>query len=312
MRTRRDRDQFNGHPPRAGAANSTQWHSVQVFDAHVHIFDPRFPLVENEGYLPQRFTIADYRKRMSRFDVGGGAVVSGSFQGTDQSYLAAALAELGEDWVGVTRLDLDATDEEIINLDRIGVRALRFNLKRAAADITDMTLQALRAYELVGWHVEVYIDGQMLASLQPVISKLPAISIDHLGMSAEGLPFLLDLVDRGVRVKATGFGRVAMNVADTLRRIHAVNPEALMFGTDLPGTRAGRPFEDSDVDLICDVVGTDMYAVLEDNARACYRLPPRTRPAPHALHPADQPTLPLFRQAPASDSTDTVPFPVIE
>lgn len=288
-----------------------------MFDAHLHIFDPRFPLAENQGYLPDPFTIADYRKRMSRFDVGGGAVVSGSFQGTDQTYLKAALAELGPGWVGVTALDPDATDQEIIELDRIGVRALRFNLKRAAADITTMTLQALRAHELVGWHVEVYIDGTMLKSLQPVISKLPVISIDHLGMSEQGLRYLLDLVDRGARVKATGFGRVQMNVTNTLRRIHAVNPEALMFGTDLPGTRAGRPFEDADVDLICDVVGTDMFAVLEDNARAFYRLPARVREVPTdptptlPIHRPEQPTLPLHA-VPKPEAADTIPFPAIE
>ncbi|WP_109529045.1 MULTISPECIES: amidohydrolase family protein [Nocardia] len=286
-----------------------------MFDAHVHIFDPRFPLAENDGYLPDPFTIADYRKRMSRFDIRGGAVVSGSFQGTDQSYLKAALSELGEGWVGVTALDLEATDEEIVDLDRAGVRALRFNVKRAAADITAMTLQALRAHDLVGWHVEVYIDGKMLTSLQPVISKLPAFSIDHLGMSDEGLPYLLDLVDRGARVKATGFGRVSMNVANTLRRIHAVNPEALMFGTDLPGTRAGRPFRDSDVDLICDVVGTDMFAVLEDNARRFYRLPLHRQAAPTPtapFHKPEHPTLPIRRDDLPKPSDDTIPFPAIE
>ncbi|NEW39685.1 amidohydrolase family protein [Nocardia cyriacigeorgica] len=289
-----------------------------MFDAHVHIIDPRFPLIENEGYLPEPYTIDDYRKRMSRFDVAGGAVVSASFQGSDQSYLRAALAELGEGWVGVTRLPLDTSDEEIVDLDRVGVRALRFNLKRAAADIAAMTVQAIRAYELAGWHVEVYIDGQMLASLQPVILKLPALSIDHLGMSEDGLPYLLDLVDRGARVKATGFGRVDMDVATALRRIHAVSPEALMFGTDLPGTRAGRPFEDSDVDLLCDVVGTDMYKVLEDNARAFYRLPPVERavqdPDPTLpLHAPPEPTLPLRRSdLPTPESLDTVPLPIVE
>ncbi|MEU8901542.1 amidohydrolase family protein [Nocardia sp. NPDC048505] len=283
-----------------------------MFDAHVHVIDPRFPLIENDGYLPDPYTIADYRKRMARFDVGGGAVVSASFQGTDQTYLKTALAELGPGWVGVTTLNLEASDEEIVELDRIGVRALRFNLKRAAADITGMTLQALRAHDLVGWHVEVYIDGSMLASLQPVISKLPALSVDHLGMSEESLPYLLDLVDRGARVKATGFGRVAMHVPDTLRRIHAVNPQALMFGTDLPGTRAGRPFRDADVDLICDVVGTDMFAVLEDNARDFYRLPPRNRSLP-PLPRTDQPTLPLHRdQLPKLDPNATLPLPIIE
>ncbi|GEM35190.1 amidohydrolase family protein [Nocardia neocaledoniensis] len=288
-----------------------------MFDAHVHIIDPRYPLIENEGYLPDPYTIADYRKRMAHFDVRGGAVVSASFQGTDQSYLKAALAALGEGWVGVTRLDLDASDEEILELDRAGVRALRFNLKRAAADITQMTVQALRAHELAGWHVELYIDGQMLASLQPVISKLPALSIDHLGMSEEGLPYLLDLVDRGARVKATGFGRVDMDVAETLRRVHAVNPGALMFGTDLPGTRAGRPFEDADVDLICQVVGADLHAVLEDNARAAYRLPAVARSAADPLPTmpiprTDNPTVPIPRGDLPGAGDPTRPLPIIE
>ncbi|TCK00438.1 amidohydrolase family protein [Nocardia alba] len=282
-----------------------------MFDAHVHFIDPRFPLIANEGYLPEPYVIDDYRKRMAHFDVRGGAVVSASFQGVDQSYLKAALAALGPDWVGVTRLDLDATDDEILELNRAGVRALRFNLKRAAADITEMTLQALRAHELAGWHVELYIDGQMLASLQPVISKLPALSIDHLGMSDEGLPYLLDLVDRGARVKATGFGRVQMDVAETLRRIHTVNPAALMFGSDLPGSRAGRPFEERDVDLISQVVGTDIHAVLEDNAREFYRLPARRRPRPQPRR-VENPTIPIPRHQLPGAGDHTRPLPIIE
>ncbi|MEU1985053.1 amidohydrolase family protein [Nocardia sp. NPDC019395] len=284
-----------------------------MFDAHVHIIDPRFPLIENEGYLPEPYTVDDYRRRMARFAPSGGAVVSASFQGNDQSYLRAALAELGPGWVGVTRLDLDASDSEILDLHEAGVRAVRFNLKRAAADITGMTRQALRAHELCGWHVEIYVDGQMLASLQPVILKLPKVSIDHLGMSQVGLSYLLDLVDRGARVKATGFGRVDMNVATALRRIHAVNPEALMFGSDLPGTRAGRPFREVDVELIADVVGTDMNAVLEDNARAFYGLPAVDRATEDPT-----PTLPLFvpplrdiDRRPATDGT-TRPLPALD
>ncbi|MFI5781033.1 amidohydrolase family protein [Nocardia sp. NPDC051570] len=290
-----------------------------MFDAHVHLIDPRFPLIENEGYLPESYTVADYRKRMSRFDVDGGAVVSGSFQGTDSSFMIAALAELGPGWVGVIDLHPDATDEQIVALDRAGVRALRFNLKRAAGDIVALTMQALRAHALVGWHVELYIDGSMLGSLEPVISKLPSLSIDHMGMSDECLPYLLDLVDRGARVKASGFGRVSMDLPAALRRIHAVNPEALMFGSDLPGTRAGRPFQDSDIELIADMVGTDMYRVLEDNARAFYRLPVKVRPIHEDPLPTlpiptgEVPTLRLHRSyLPKSPPGDTIPLPVIE
>jgi len=44
---------------------------VRVFDTHLHIVDPRFPLVPNQGYLPDPFTVADYR---ARFAAAGGAV----------------------------------------------------------------------------------------------------------------------------------------------------------------------------------------------------------------------------------------------
>ncbi|MFI6871400.1 amidohydrolase family protein [Nocardia sp. NPDC050406] len=289
-----------------------------MFDAHVHIIDPRFPLIENEGYLPDPYTIADYKRRMSRFDIDGGAVVSGSFQGTDQTWLRAALAELGEGWVGVTNLSVDASDEEIVSLDRAGVRALRFNLKRAGGDIVGLTMAALRAYELVGWHVELYIDGSMLGSLEPVITKLPKLSIDHMGMSDDCLPYLLNLVDRGAMVKASGFGRVAMNVPMALRKIHAVNPDALMFGSDLPGTRAGRPFLDNDIRTIADAVGNDLHRVLEDNARAFYRLPAKQRPIEDPtptlpLFGPESPTLRLRRtELPKPPAGDTIPFPVIE
>lgn len=246
-----------------------------MFDAHVHILDPRYPLAENHGYLPDPFTIADYRARMESLGVTGGAIVSASFQGTDQRYLQAALAELGTGWVGVTQLSPDATDEDIIALDDAGVRALRFNLRRSAIDMTQLAIQAQRAYDLVGWHAEFYVDASLLMSLEPVFAKLPALSVDHLGMSSEGLPYMLNLVDRGARVKATGFGRVDIDdVPDALRRIHAVNPKALMFGSDLPGTRARRPFEASDLDVIAEAVGEDLDAVLSTNALGWYRCEP--------------------------------------
>ncbi|TFI05303.1 2-pyrone-4,6-dicarboxylate hydrolase, partial [Kocuria rhizophila] len=74
----------------------------RVFDSHLHIIDPAHPLVENRGYLPEPFTVADYRRRVSGLGIAGGAVVSGSFQGFDQGYLIEALRALGPGFVGVT------------------------------------------------------------------------------------------------------------------------------------------------------------------------------------------------------------------
>lgn len=250
--------------------------SIPIFDAHLHIIDRRFPLIENQGYLPDEFTVADYRARMRQYSLIGGAIVSGSFQGFDQTYLLAALAELGHGFVGVTQLPASASDEELKRLHEAGVRAVRFNLKRGGSeDARHLEAFAHRAHDLLGWHVELYVDAAQLGALKGVILDLPAVSIDHLGLSRVGFPTLLQLAERGVRVKATGFGRVDFDVASALRELHSANPSALMFGTDLPSTRAPRPYRDEDYELVIDALGPlAARRVLVDNACEFYKLKP--------------------------------------
>ncbi len=74
----------------------------RIFDAHLHIIDPAYALVANAGFLPAPFTVEDYRREAGDLGVGGGAVVSGSFQAFDQQYLSDALRALGPSYVGVT------------------------------------------------------------------------------------------------------------------------------------------------------------------------------------------------------------------
>jgi predicted TIM-barrel fold metal-dependent hydrolase len=245
-----------------------------VFDAHLHIVDPRFPLVPNQGFVPEPFTVDDYRRRLSGYRLAGGAVVSGSFQAFDQTYLLDALQRLGPSFVGVTQLPAGVSDEQLVALDRFGVRALRFNLRRGGSeDLRHLERMARHVHALLGWHVELYADAAELGELAPLLLSLPAVSIDHLGLSRAGLDGLLRLVERGVRVKATGFGRVDFEVADALRRLHAANPEALLFGTDLPSTRAPMPYGDGDVARVVDALGDEAATkVLCTNARAWYRL----------------------------------------
>ena len=224
---------------------------MKIFDAHFHIIDFDFPITENQGYVPPSYVVEDYQKDTATYTIGGGAIVSGSFQGFDQNYLVNALEKMGSAFCGVTQLPFSVTDDEIIDLHKKGVRALRFNVKRGGSeDLSKLDYFARRVHDLAGWHSELYIDAKDLPDIAPTIEKLPAISIDHLGLSEEGLPHLLKLVEKGVRVKATGFGRVELDVENALKSIYATNPEALMFGTDLPSTRAKRPFAYADVELI--------------------------------------------------------------
>jgi len=53
----------------------------------------------------------------------------------------------------------------------------------------------------------------------------PRLVIDHLGLSAEGLPTLLALVEaRASWLKATGFGRVALDVKAAMAAIRRDQP----------------------------------------------------------------------------------------
>jgi predicted TIM-barrel fold metal-dependent hydrolase len=246
---------------------------AKYFDCHFHIIDKNFPVVPNQGFMPDAFTSEDYLDRLKSVDLCGGAVVSGSFQAFDQSYLFQALKVLGPSFVGVTQVRQTVSDQELQELNGAGVRAVRCNVKRGGSEeIHHLESMARRVHQLVGWHTELYVDSAELADLFETLVSLPAVSIDHLGLSKAGFPTLLKLVEKGVRVKATGFGRVNFDVRPALTDLYAANPRALMFGTDLPSTRAPRPYKDGDYTLLLETLGEEKAAnVFYKNAIEFYR-----------------------------------------
>lgn len=246
---------------------------LPIFDSHLHIIDPRFPLIPNKGYLPDAFTCEDYRAQTAHLNITGGAVVSGSFQGMDQTYLEDALKTLGPGFVGVTNLPVDTADEDILSLNDNGVRAVRFNLKRGGSEVIQhLTSLAHQVHELAGWHIELYVDSTDLPQLFDRLRSLPKISIDHLGLSKAGFDTLLKLIERGAHVKATGFSRTDLDIPQAVKDICNANPEALMFGTDLPSTRAPRPYSHDDLQQLIDALDPSLVnAVLVDNAQRLYK-----------------------------------------
>ena len=246
---------------------------AKYFDCHFHIIDKNFPVVSNQGFMPDAFTSENYLDRLKAVDLCGGAVVSGSFQAFDQTYLFHALKVLGPSFVGVTQVPQTVSDRDLQELDSAGVRAVRFNVRRGGSeDIHHLESMARRVHELVGWHSELYVDSADLADLFEALVSLPAVSIDHLGLSKAGFPTLLKLAEKGVRVKATGFGRVDFDVRPALTELYAANPRALMFGTDLPSTRAPRPYLDDDYTLVLETLGEEKAAnVFYQNAIEFYR-----------------------------------------
>lgn len=245
---------------------------MKLFDGHFHIINPKFPLVENDGYLPPKFTVENYIDITSKYEIIGGAIVSGSFQAFDQEYLIDVLNSLGNAFFGVANIPADITHEELERLTNVNVTAVRFNVKRGGSEKIEH-IEKLSNYLLdkFNWHTELYIDSKDLSDLKSTLLNIPKFSIDHLGLSKEGLNDLYYWVEKGVKIKATGFGRIDFDPIPVMKTIYQINPKALIFGTDLPSTRAKVPFSDKDIQLLVDSFSSDQLEnILYKNAFEWY------------------------------------------
>ena len=79
---------------------------------------------------------------------------------------------------------------------------MRFNIQRGGIEsLKNLRYFSERIYELAGWHTELYLNAKTFSQITDTLKALPRVSIDHLGLSKEGLPTLLNLVDHGLHVK---------------------------------------------------------------------------------------------------------------
>ncbi len=72
-------------------------------------------------------------------------------------------------------------------------------------------------------------------------------------------------------MKATGFGRIDFDPKQAIQELFQANPNALMFGTDLPSTRALKPFTNNDIQIIPEALDESAVdKVLFENALNFY------------------------------------------
>ena len=246
----------------------------KLFDAHFHIFSPKYTLRPNNKFTPEYFEVENYRKRMAAVRLVGGTLITSSFQMDDDSYIKPTLKQLGKNYVAVISPPSDLTATNIRRLNSIGVRAIRINLFRSNL-LTPRKIKEIadKVNEIAGWHSEFYLDAKQLKQLKPLLINLPCCCIDHLGIEKEALADILQLAACGVYVKASGFGRTNHNIESALHAIWRANPHALLFGSDLPSTRAKRSFSDYDIQLIKDCF--DQQAankIFYENAYRLYKI----------------------------------------
>ncbi|MFJ7407628.1 MULTISPECIES: amidohydrolase family protein [unclassified Lysinibacillus] len=236
----------------------------KIFDTHFHIIDPKYPLVENQGFVPDFYTVDDYLQELKEMSIEltGGAIVSGSFQGYHQHYFEEAISELGNNFVGITQLPFDTTDEDILKLNDIGIKGIRFNLYRGLSALPkEINELSERVYNLCNWKTELYVNLQTIdKEIEELMFTLPKVSIDHLGMHKCSVDKLKKIVNANIPIRLTGFGRVGYErdeIRELITILFSENPSSLMFGSDLPSTRAKERFSYDDIQLIKETVGRE-------------------------------------------------------
>jgi len=185
--------------------------------------------------------------------------VQPSAYGSDNSCMLDAMRQL-DPVVRRGIIDLDetkTTDEELSNLDTLGVRGIRVNIspirKPEAGLAASMRPRILRLAKIcaeLAWHLDFLAPGWLVSELMPTLYDLPVeFSVAHMGLfpakdgpMQPGFRSFLDLVDDGSKrcwVKLTGIYRfsTAPDFADVKPMAQALMeraPGQLIWGSDFP------------------------------------------------------------------------------
>ncbi|MGF1771042.1 amidohydrolase family protein [Vibrio wakamikoensis] len=155
-------------------------------DVHCHVFGPasKFPYSPARKYTPcdaskeQLFALRDF------LGFSRNVIVQASCHSTDNRALVDALETAGDLARGIAFVDETITEQELSEMDKAGVRGVRFNFVKRLVDT--VPVEKLRAIadkiRPLGWHVVVYFESQDIDDVIPFLEELNmTVVIDHMG-----------------------------------------------------------------------------------------------------------------------------------
>ena len=221
-------------------------------DCHTHVFDARYPMIPNRGYTPPDSSLADMLTMHSQIGIERVVFTQPSIYGIDNTAILSAMDQIPGRARAVVAIDLTLSDDELVALDRRGVRGVRLNLDNVGGmpiELGEVPTLAKRVADL-GWHIEFLFAGRDLPDLLPVLRGVDVpISIGHFGYmpAAEGVgyaPFraLVELVKEGnTWMKLSGPNRLGVGdlppweaVVPLAHALIEANPERMLWATDWP------------------------------------------------------------------------------
>jgi D-galactarolactone isomerase len=176
-------------------------------DCHVHLYDPGKPLAPTAaGPGPAWANVEGYRAVQRRLGLTRAIIVQATAYGTDNSCTLEAIAALGLDNTrGVAVIPPDVSDAELARLDKAGICGVRFQMLPGGVLPWDALEPIAARIAPLGWHIQLQMDGRLLAEREDLLKRLPAVLvIDHVGKFLEPVPVehpgfqaLLRLLDGG-------------------------------------------------------------------------------------------------------------------
>jgi predicted TIM-barrel fold metal-dependent hydrolase len=235
-----------------------------------------FPYADERIYTPPDSTLRDYLELLGALGVERAVLVQPSVYGTDNRALLDALARIKKGLRGVAVVDFDIATSDIRAMDEAGIRGVRLNVVDHSGERNVVPVEEVRRLaETIapfGWHVEFLVNLDEAPRFAAAIEGLPVdVVVGHLGYPRSGagswsgtasFDAFLRLFETGrCWVKLTGPYRISSapdlpyaDVVPLARRLAAVNPERLLWGTDWPHVMMKKPMpNDGDLaDLIAD------------------------------------------------------------
>lgn len=240
-------------------------------DCHFHIFGPRenYPLSPGRSYDPVEASVDAYLAMAAVLGLQRMVVVQASIYGTDNSCTLDAVEQFGRARASAVAVIDDSFDTQALReLDRRGVRGVRFNAVSGNGTPLDQLETVAGRIAQFGWHIQLFAQGEQLPQLADRVLRLPVpVVIDHMGQVATGrgldspeFQALLRLLGSGrCWVKLSGY-RVAASgppYADLkapAQALIAAAPERCVWGTDWPHPHLeSRPMPDDGV--LLDLLG---------------------------------------------------------
>lgn len=263
-------------------------------DCHFHIFGPhdRYPLHPARGYTPSgKANLDRYLAMADTLGLERMVIVNPTPYGTDHQCTIDSLETLGRRRAkAVAVVNETFTPAMLRDLDQKGFCAARVNSVNSNSTPVEKIRSIVKLVEPLGWHLEVYVEGQQLPDLADTLLSLPMpVVIDHMGRipsdrGIECLEFrtLLRLAESGkCWVKLCGYrssthGPPYSDMLQPARKIIETAPERCVWGTDWPHPRCyGRLLPDDGklLDLLSDWAPEErqFHRILVENPARLYR-----------------------------------------